>query len=351
MRKRSHGAVNRPNLGDVGRRAGVSAMTVSRALSQPDKVSGETLALIHAAIDELGYLPNLAAETLRNNQSRVIVAMVPTINHSIFSDTVQGISDVLDEAGYRLLLGNSGYAPDKEEELVKTFLSHRPDGIILTGTLHTETARKFLKAAAIPVVEMWDIDPDRVDMAVGFDNFKVGHDLVRHLVDRGYRRLGYVSTTFEHEAREKRARLRSQGILSAIEEAGLPTPPRTSVPDPLNIEECGVIAADFIATNPGIDVAVCANEIIGVGALVDLQKRGWHVPDDIGIAAIGDANFAALAPPGLTTVRFHGYDIGRHAARLILSRLQDGSDETKCIDVGFEVIERGSTKFLQPEPD
>lgn len=351
MKKRSQGTVNRPNLGDVGRRAGVSAMTVSRALSQPDKVSGETLALIHAAIDELGYLPNLAAETLRNNQSRVIVAMVPTINHSIFSDTVQGISDVLDEAGYRLLLGNSGYAPDKEEELVKTFLSHRPDGIILTGTLHTETARKFLKAAAIPVVEMWDIDPDRVDMAVGFDNFKVGHDLVRHLVDRGYRRLGYVSTTFEHEAREKRARLRSQGILSAIEEAGLPPPLRISVPDPLNIEECGVIAADFVATNPSIDAAVCANEIIGVGALVDLQKRGWHVPDDIGIAAIGDANFAALAPPGLTTVRFHGYDIGRHAARLILSRLQDASDETRCIDVGFEVIERGSTKFLQPEPD
>ena len=62
-------------------------------------------------------------------------------------------------------------------------------------------------------------------------------------------------------------------------------------------------------------------------------------------ASIGDANFAALAQPGLTTVRFHGYDIGRHAARLILSRLQDTSSETMCIDVGFEVIERGSTKF------
>ena len=346
MNKPPQHPAGRPNLNDVGRRAGVSAMTVSRALSRPDKVSSETLALINAAIDELGYLPNRAAETLRNNQSRVIVAMVPTINHSIFSDTVQGISDVLDEAGYRLLLGNSGYAPDKEEELVKTFLSHRPDGIILTGTLHTATAKKFLKTATIPVVEMWDIDPDRVDMAVGFDNYKVGYDLVRHLIDRGYRRPGYVSTTLEHEAREKRARLRSQGILSAIEEAGLPPPPRTSVPDPLDIEECGVIAADFVDAHPHIDVAVCANEIIGVGALVDLQKRGWHVPDDIGVAAIGDANFAALAPPGLTTVRFRGYDIGRHAARLILSRLQDAPNRTMCIDVGFEVIVRGSTKAL-----
>lgn len=109
-----------------------------------------------------------------------------------------------------------------------------------------------------------------------------------------------------------------------------------------------MIAADFVDANPDIDAAVCANEIIGVGALVELQKRGWHVPDDMGIAGIGDANFAALAPPGLTTGRFHGYDIGRHAARLILARLQESPNGTTCIDVGFEVIERGSTKFLHP---
>jgi len=344
MKKQARSSFSRPNLGDVGKQAGVSAMTVSRALSQPDKVSSETLALIRAAIDELGYVPNLAAETLRNNQSRVVVAMVPTINHSIFSDTVQGISDVLDEAGYQLLLGNSGYAPEREEDLVRTLLGHRPEGMILTGTLHTKTARKYLKTAAMPVVEMWDIDQDRIDMAVGFDNYQAGYDLVRHLVDSGYRRLGYVSTTDEHEKREKRARLRSKGILEAIQEAGLKAPPRTSVPDPLNIEGSGLIAANFIAATPEIDAAVCANEIIGVGALVELRKRGWHIPDDIGIAGIGDANFAALAEPGLTTIRFHGYDIGRHAAGLILSKLRGTSDESTCIDVGFEVMARGSTK-------
>ena len=344
MKKPARSGFSRPNLGDVGKQAGVSAMTVSRALSQPDKVSSETLALIRAAIDELGYVPNLAAETLRNNQSRVIVAMVPTINHSIFSDTVQGISDVLDEAGYQLLLGNSGYAPEREEDLVRTLLGHRPEGVILTGTLHTETARKYLRTAAMPVVEMWDIHQDRIDMAVGFDNYQVGYDLVRHLIDNGYRRLGYVSTTDEHEKREKRARLRSKGILEAIQEAGLKAPPRTSVPDPLNIEGSGLIAANFIAATPEIDAAVCANEIIGVGALVELRRRGWHIPDDVGIAGIGDANFAALAEPGLTTIRFHGYDIGKHAAELILSKLRGTSDESTCIDVGFEVMARGSTK-------
>ena len=181
-------------------------------------------------------------------------------------------------------------------------------------------------------------------MAVGFDNVKVGYAIVRHLVDNGYPRLGYVSTTAEHESREKRARLRSQGILQAVEEAGLPTPVRASVPDPLDIDACGIIAADFVAASPTIDAAVCANEIIGIGALVELQRRGWTVPQDIGIAGIGDANFTALVQPGLTTVHFPGYVIGRRAAELILSRLRGASNENDCVDVGFEVIERGSTQ-------
>ncbi len=348
MKRQQGKPASRPNLGDVAKRAGVSAMTVSRALSQPQKVAPETLDLVRKAVDDLGYLPNLAAETLRYNQSRVIVAMVPTINHSIFSDTIQGISDVLDQAGYQLLLGNSGYEPEREERLVKTLLGHRPDGVILTGTLHTAAAKKYLVSAAVPVVEMWDIDPDRMDMAVGFDNVKVGYEIAMHLIDKGYRQLGYVSTTSEHEAREKRARLRSQGILQAISDAGLPAPVRVSVPDPLDIDACGVIAADFVASQPGIDAAVCANEIIGIGALVELQKRGWKVPDEIGIAGIGDANFTALVQPGLTTVHFPGYEIGRRAAELILSRLSGTSDRSDCVDIGFEVVERGSTKSRRP---
>ncbi|MCP4382967.1 MAG: substrate-binding domain-containing protein [Hyphomicrobiales bacterium] len=168
--------------------------------------------------------------------------------------------------------------------------------------------------------------------------------IAEHLIDRGYRRFGYISTTDEHETREKRARLRSQGIYQAIDDSQLPHPIRISVPDPLNIPECGVIAADFVMAHPEIDAAICANEIIGVGVIVELQSRGRRVPDDVGVVGIGDANFAALVQPGLTTVHFPGYEIGRRAIQLILSRLNDQHPQDDCIDVGFEVIERGSTR-------
>nr|NIS40899.1 substrate-binding domain-containing protein [Desulfuromonadales bacterium] len=120
------------------------------------------------------------------------------------------------------------------------------------------------------------------------------YEIARHLLDCGYRRLGYVATTEAHEAREKRARLRSKGFYKALRDAGLPPPPRISVPDPLNIEESGFIAADFVTSHSTVEAILCANEIIGAGALAELQRRGRRVPDEIAVAGIGDANIAAL---------------------------------------------------------
>jgi len=344
MKERLRNSSGKATLADVARRVGVSAMTVSRALSQPDKVAEVTRVRIQSAVDSLGYLPNLAAGTLRSNQSRIVAGVVPTLGHSIFSDTVQGISDGLDEAGYQLLLGCSGYLPEKEEELVKAFLGRRADGLILTGTLHSPSMRARLEGAGVPVVETWDISEGRLDMAVGFDNFKAGFEIARHLLDCGYRRLGYVATTKDHEAREKRASLRSKGFYKALRVAGLATPPRISVPDPLNLEESGVIAADFVDSHPRIEAILCANEIIGAGALAELQRRRRRVPEEVAVAGIGDANIAALVNPGLTTVHIHGYEIGWRAAEMMHARLRGEPPTSSFLDVGFEIVARGSTR-------
>jgi LacI family gluconate utilization system Gnt-I transcriptional repressor len=346
MKERLRGSPGKATLADVANRAGVSAMTVSRALSQPDKVAEMTRERIQSAVDFLGYLPNLAAGTLRSNQSRIVAGVVPTLGHSIFSDTVQGISDGLDQAGYQLLLGCSGYRPEKEEELVKAFLGRRADGLILTGTLHSLAVRTRLEGAGVPVIETWDISEGRLDMAVGFDNFKAGYEIARHLLDCGYRSLGYVATTKAHESCEKRARLRSRGFYKALQDAGLPPPTRASVPAPLNLEESGAIAADFVDSHPAVEAILCANEIIGAGALAELQRRARRVPEEIAVAGIGDANIAALVSPGLTTVHIHGYEIGWQAAEMMHARLRGQSPSSSYLDVGFEIVVRGSTRKL-----
>jgi len=335
---------HRANLMDVADHVGVSAMTVSRALNQPEKVADATRERIEAAIEALGYVPTLAANTLRRERSGVIVVVVPTIDQSVFSDTVQGIADVLGPAGYQLLLGCASYDPTNEEDLVRAFLGHRPDGMILTGTLHTPTTRRHLANAAIPVVEMWDVCDENMDMAVGFDNYAAGYAIARHMFDCGYDRVGYVATEPAHEARENRAAKRSSGIYTAFSDAGRPSPVRMNVRDPLNIHESGAIAADFVLSNPDLDAIICANEIIGVGAMIELRQRGSSVPDDVGISGIGDANIAALVSPGLTTVQFPGYDIGTQSAELLLARLRDPASASERRDIGFQVVSRGSTR-------
>jgi LacI family gluconate utilization system Gnt-I transcriptional repressor len=336
------------NLMSVAKQAGVSAMTVSRVLNHPGKVADTTREKVQEVIDSLGYVPNFAANTLRRKRSGVVVAMVPTIDYSVFSDTIQGISDVLELAGYQLLLGCASYSPEKEQALMKAFLGHRPDGIILTGTLHTPETRKMLIQTGVPIVEMWDNSDDHLDMAVGFDNFRAGHEITRHMIDYGYTNIGYIGGNPKHEANENRAAKRSKGLYAAFQDAKLSKPVRWNVLDPLNVSECGIIAADFVMENPDLDAIICANEIIGVGAIRELQRRGKSVPNDIAISGIGDANIAALVSPGLTTIRFHGRSIGQRSAELLLGRLNNLDFTEDRVDIGFELVLRGSTSFEKP---
>ena len=327
----------------VAKHAGVSAMTVSRVINQPGKVAEATRKKVQAAVDILGYVPNLAANTLRRERSGVIVAMVPTLENSVFSDTVQGISNASELEGCQLLLGCSSYSPEREEKLIRALLGHRPDGIILTGTLHTAETRKLLETASVPVVEMWDIAADHIDMAVGFDNHGAGYEITEHMIACGYKAFGYIATSPEHEAHENRATKRSNGIYAAIAKANITPPVRQNVRDPLDIAGSGKIAADFVTQNPDLDAIICANEIIGVGAIAELRNRGWQVPEQIAVCGIGDANIAALVTPGLTTVQFHGQEIGKRAAELLLKRLNGQPIADKKLNVGFKIVCRGST--------
>ena len=115
-------------------------MTVSRALRMPGRVAPETRARVEEAVRALGYVPNLVAGALRSQRSRIVVAIVPTLTSSIFAETVEGMTEALRAQDHQLLLANSGYAPETEEDLVRAFLGRRPDGMILTGVHHTAGA-------------------------------------------------------------------------------------------------------------------------------------------------------------------------------------------------------------------
>ena len=221
-------ATGRATMADVAALSGVSAITVSRALRHPDKVSPETRAKVQAAIETLGYGPDLVAGSLASNQSHIVAAVVPTIGGTIFVDTVKGMSDMLREQGYQLLLGDSGYSLAEEAALVDAFLGRRPDGLILTGVHHEASVRTRLAAARVPVVEVWDVSDQPIDMVVGFSNFRAGYEMTAHLARRGYRRIGFAAglTFGDQRSTERRA-----GYRAALEEFGLRPERALEVPE------------------------------------------------------------------------------------------------------------------------
>ncbi|MBV8166276.1 MAG: LacI family DNA-binding transcriptional regulator [Alphaproteobacteria bacterium] len=330
-RKRASRAGGGVRMHDVARLAAVSPITVSRALSQPDKVSAETRRRVEAAIAQVGYVPNLTAGSLASNRSRIIAAVVPTIANSIFADTVQGLSDQLERQGYQLLLGQTGYSETTEDELIRAFLGRRPDALVLTGIGRSAAARALLRNAEIPIVETWDLTAAPLDMLVGFSNRDAGRAMAEFFLARGYRRLAFVGST------DQRSQARRAGFLAAAPDAlTIALDEQASVPR-------GRAALQRVrAEAPDVQAIFFSTDVLAVGALLECQRLGLAVPRELAIAGLGDLPIAAEINPALTTIEIRGYAIGEHAARMLLQRLAGERVAPKIVDLGFRIVARAS---------
>ena len=216
IRKPRSTRAGRVTMQEVADRAGVSAITVSRALRTPDKVAEAVRQRIAEVCRELGYVPNHAASALASTRSQTIVVLIPSLSNVVFVDIITGIKDVLDEQGYHLLIGVTGYSPDAEEALLRKYLQHLPDGLILTGIDHNPGVWELLRAQAMPTVHTIETLTGNEGMSVGFSQFESGHAAGRHLVERGRRRIGIVGAQLD-----PRSLRRCEGCRQSLREAGL----------------------------------------------------------------------------------------------------------------------------------
>ena len=154
----------------IAKLAGVSAMTVSRALKADASVSLKTRQKVLDVVQQTGYVPDATARIFASGRSGFVAVLVPSINNSNFADTVRGMSHVFEAAGLQVLLGDTGYSVDREDVLIGTLLQRRPEAIILTGGVHTAHARNMLANADIPIVETWDLPKTPLGHVVGFSN-------------------------------------------------------------------------------------------------------------------------------------------------------------------------------------
>jgi len=330
-------------LVDVADASGVSAITVSRVINQPEKVSESLRIQVQKAIDSLGYIPNQHASSLASSKSKVIGVAIPSLSNIVFNEVLRGIYDVMGAAGYKVLLVDTHYSPLEEEKMVRTLLSQSPEGLIITGGDQTKACQNFLHKAHIPIVQIMELLADPIDMNVGFAHGRAGFDVVKHLLGQGYQRIGFIGARMD-----PRVQQRMQGYKLALEQAGkFEKNYIVTTPEPSSIGVGGELFKSLMASTSGVvDAVFCVNDDLALGALFEAQRMNIRVPQDMAICGFNDIEAAAYVNPSLTSVSAGRYEMGVQASEMIIRVLNDKPIESKKVDMGYEIKKRASTSRI-----
>ena len=328
----------RVTLADVARHAGVALMTASRALSKPGLVSDPLRARVLASVEALGYVPNLAARSLASSRSNVISVLIPSLSNAVFTDTLAGIQDALDAGGYQVLIGNTRYSDAEEAKFLRIHLQSNPDGVLLTGVKQSKEVRDMLQASGVPVVSLMDIPDDPEWPAVGFSQHAAGFAITRHLIQKGYRRIGFIGAQLDD-----RTLKRAEGFRQAMQQAGLYDARRELlVPDPSTVALGAELLGRMLAIAPDCDAIFCCNDDLAYGAIYQCQRRGIAVPDQLAVCGCNDLPLSAWMNPTVTTIATPRYRIGFEAAKLLRQIIEGEVVPAKQIDLGFTLMARES---------
>jgi LacI family gluconate utilization system Gnt-I transcriptional repressor len=330
-----------PTMADVARLAGVSPMTVSRAFKTDSSVSDATRDAILKAADDLGYVFDSTASSLRSQRTDFIAVTIPSINNANFAETVRGLSEGLKPRGLQILLGYTDYDMTEEERLIEQFLRRRPEAIVVTGGRHTPRARRMLENAGIPVIETWDLPADPIGHVVGFSNADAVRGMVDHFVAKGLTRIAFIGGD---ASRDTRGADRRAGFIAAMQARGLDgTRLIAAGPPPISMREGAEAMGRLLDTLPDTQAVICVSDLSAFGALTECQRRRVDVPERLWIAGFGDYEIAGIAVPALTTIDPFPREIGARTASLILDVLDGRQDSGARIVIFPELLIRGST--------
>ncbi|MBA3506882.1 MAG: LacI family DNA-binding transcriptional regulator [Betaproteobacteria bacterium] len=330
---------NRPRLKEVADLAGVSTMTVTRALHAPHKVADATRVRVEAVVRNLGYTPDLTARGLSLQRTGLVGAVVPLLTNSLIAEIVQGLSDTLARNDFQLLVGATGFSARAEQAMIRAFLSRRVDAIYLSGITHAAESIRMLRQARIPCVEGGNLARRPIDMAVGYSNKDAARTVTRHLIERGYRPLGYIGAWPRDN---DRARDRRRGFAAACKAAGITVEDSLCVETDLDLNAGARAMAHLLEQRPDVRAVFCSADTLAVGAIFEAQRRKLAIPGDIAIAGFDDLDIASQIVPALTTLRVPRYEIGRRAGEMICERLAGRIVAEPVADIGFAFVPRAT---------
>jgi LacI family transcriptional regulator len=308
-------APGRVTIADVARTAEVSPTTVSHVLSGKRRVRDSTSERVMAAIRELGYRPNSAAQQLRTRRSRMIAVIVPDITNPYYSTLTRGLADVAGDEDHGTYVCNTDGSGAREHKFMRDVLDRGVDGIVLAAVSPVARADLTRSRLGTPVVCVGDsIDDDEVDLVTA-EHEAGARAAVAHLLDTGARRVAMIQGPAEAGA------ARDQGYQQALAAAGVPWEPQLQARGDWTRSGGHEAMLKLMTLEPRPDAVFCANDLTAIGAMDAVHELGLRVPEDVRLVGFDDVDAATIVTPPLTTVRNPAYETGAEAGRLLLSRL------------------------------
>lgn len=327
-----------PTIRTVAEAAGVSIASVSRVLNGLT-TSEETVQRVRQAVQEVGYLPNSAAKSLKTNQSGQVAFAMENIGNAAYLAMVQAIQPVLRSAGYRLLLHSTDADINDEIDVLRSLRQRYVDGMILCPLRVTDRHLEELDRAQAPVVVI-GLLPD----GCAVDNVRVDSRpgvalAIQHLVDGGRRRIALVDGPIDTVPGASRYR----GYQEGLRQAGLEEDADLVRFTEFTVEDGAKAARDLLQLSSPPDAFFAANDLMALGVMQAAREAGLTVPDDVAVVGMDDTDLATTAWPTLTSVSLQARERGRLAAELLLERLSDPGRPPQWVTVEPQLVERASS--------
>lgn len=308
-----------PTMKDVATEAGVASVTVSRYLNSRNLVSERSQLKIDAAIKKLNYVPHAAARTLASRRSRMIGAVMPSLDSSLFGRTLEVFQDHMSEAGYNMMLAANNYNAEKEAEHITQMVSHGMEALLLVGYSRDSHIYDLLNAKNIPYVLTWTVDDKFQHPCIGFDNFKAAESVTNYLLHLGHTEFAMVSGKTENN---DRALNRLLGVKETLAKNNIVLSDDDIVQRGFGVEE-GRDAFRLLMSRENKPTAIiCGSEPFAYGAIFEANNMGIAIPEEVSIVGFDDMWLASNITPRITTVRTPQTQMGMLAAKYLISRLE-----------------------------
>lgn len=325
------------NITEFAQFAGVSKSAVSRYFND-GYLSEDKKEKIRKAIEETGYSPSLQAQTMRTHKTRLIGVILPKLSSESCARVTEGISEVLNEEGYQLLLVNTDNNPQKEVEFLELFKQNRVDGVIFLASIFTPLHKAVLKSMHIPVIIVGQ--QYRGFNCVCHDDYGASYALTSLMLEKGCIRPAYIGVTIKDTSA---GLARREGFLNALKDHSFVPRPQYMCIAEFTIDS-GYNQAGVLLNKEKIpDCIFCATDNIAIGAMQYCRENNIIIPDDIIISAVGDTKIGRAASIPLTSAHLHYRTSGNEAAHMLLKTLKSNDSVTHIIKLDYDIIERKST--------